>query len=147
VFFSLPAAKHSSPDSILQSKGAPMTTDHSQQIGGSRKAKRAHVAVPQAESSPGQTVIDVDRSGDWMPADELRAASLAALEAGSDVTLHLGQVDHLDASALQILLALGVEQKRRGRQLEVASASPHLRQWFEYAGAAAEFFPDGAEAQ
>jgi len=124
-----------------------MATDHSQQVGGNRRAKRAHVAMPQAEPRPAQTVIDVDRSGDWMPADELRAAALSALDAGSDVTLHLGQVDHLDASALQILLALVAEQKRRGRQLELADASPHLRQWFEYAGAAEEFFPDGAEAR
>ena len=71
-----------------------MATDHSQQVGGNRRAKRAHVAMPQAEPRPAQTVIDVDRSGDWMPADELRAAALSALDAGSDVTLHLGQVDH-----------------------------------------------------
>ena len=82
-----------------------------------------------------------------MPAEELRAAALGAVEAGHDVTLHLGGIDHLDASALQILLALDAEQKRCGRQLEVTNTSPHLRQWFEYAGAAEQFLQDGVEAQ
>ena len=55
--------------------------------------------------------IYVDRSGDWMPAEELRAAALDALSQEKDVVLNLGNVDHLDASALQILLALEREQK------------------------------------
>lgn len=57
------------------------------------------------------------------------------MKTGHEVTVNLGKVDHLDASALQILLALDAEQQRQGRHLKLANASPHLRQWFEYAGA------------
>ena len=116
-----------------------MAYERSKQDGGSGTVKRARVADLPAEPSPREIVVEVERSGDWMPADELRAAALAALEAGNDVSLHLGGIDHLDASALQILLALDAEQKVQGRHLELANAAPHLRQWFEYAGAADRF--------
>ncbi len=116
-----------------------MTSDLTNGRAGGSKAKRTRIATPQAELDRGRTQIDVERSGDWMPADELRGAALSALVAGNDVTVNVGSVDHLDASALQILLALDAEQKKRGRNLEVANASPHLRQWFEYAGAADRF--------
>ena len=92
-----------------------------------------------AEKNQGEFIIAVERSGDWMPSEELREAALAALEQGKDVTLDLDRVDHLAASALQILLALAAEQKKRGRNLRLAKASPHLRQWFEFAGVADHF--------
>jgi anti-anti-sigma regulatory factor len=109
-----------------------MANDRSKQDGGSGKVKR--VAGAPAEPSPRKIVVQAERSGDWMPVDELRAAALAALEAGDDVSLHLDGIDHLDSSALQILLAFDADQKKQGRHLELANASPHLRQWFEYAG-------------
>ena len=77
-----------------------------------------------------------------MPVEDLREAALSAVNAGSDVTLNLDRVNHLDASALQILLALDAEQKKRGRNLQLTNASSHLQQWFEYAGAA-HFFMTG----
>jgi ABC-type transporter Mla MlaB component len=125
----------------LQSKGAKMAIDRSTQDGGSVKAKRARLAKPNGEQNPARTIIEVERSGDWMPPEELRAAALGAVEAGSDVTLHLGGIDHLDASALQIVLALDAEQEEQGRHLHLANASAHLREWFEYAGVAEHFFP------
>jgi anti-anti-sigma regulatory factor len=107
--------------------------------GGSGKAKRTHGATPENELNRARACIDVERGGDWMPAEELCAAALAAVEAGNDLTINLDRIEHLDASALQILLALDAEQKKRGRGLELADASPHLRQWFDYAGAADQF--------
>ena len=89
--------------------------------------------------------IEVARSGDWMPAEELRKAALAASGESKDVTVNLGKVDHLDASALQILLALDAKQKRQGHHLQLANASAHLRQWFEYAGVAECFLMSGPE--
>jgi hypothetical protein len=50
-----------------------------------------------------RSVVEVERLGDWMPVEELREAALKALGEGKDVTLNLKNVDHLDASALQIL--------------------------------------------
>jgi anti-anti-sigma factor len=75
-----------------------------------------------------------------MPVEELREAALKVLSEGEDVTLNLKNVDHLDASALQILLTLGMEQKKRGRQLDLINVSPQLRQWFCYSGAGDQFF-------
>ncbi len=74
-----------------------------------------------------------------MPPEDLRAAALAALSASGDVALNLQGIDHLDASALQILLALDTEQKKRGQNLHLASVSLHLRQWFDFAGVADHF--------
>jgi len=82
-----------------------------------------------------------------MPPEELREAALAALSANVDVALNLHGIDHLDASALQIFLALDVEQKKRNRNLQLINASPRLRQWFEFAGVVDLFFDDGAENQ
>jgi len=86
-----------------------------------------------------QAVFEVERSGDWMPVEELREAALKVLGEGKDVTLNLKSLDHLDASALQILLALEIEQKKQGRQLHLTNVSAHLRQWFDYSGAVDQF--------
>ena len=79
-----------------------------------------------------------------MPVEDMREAALKVLEQGNDLVLNLQNVDHLDASALQVLLAVDLEQKNRGRQLDLVNVSPNLRQWFEYSGAAGHFFQDGA---
>jgi anti-anti-sigma regulatory factor len=93
----------------------------------------------RAEENMKPTTIEVERSGDWLPADELRDKSLQLLDERTDVTLNLGKVDHLNASVLQVLLALDMEHKKHGRQLHLENASPSLRQWFAYAGAASQF--------
>jgi len=91
--------------------------------GNGRRVKAA--TVPGTESRETQrVVIEVERSGDWMPAEELKEAAIAAL----------------DASAMQILLALEAEQKNRGQHLHLVNASPQLRQWFELSGAMGHFF-------
>ncbi|MGA9672193.1 MAG: STAS domain-containing protein [Terracidiphilus sp.] len=104
------------------------------------KEKRVRAAKPSVELNLRHTLINVERSGDWMPAEELREAALDALSQGSDINLNLDKIDHLDASALQILLALDAEQKKRERDLRLENASPRLRKWFEFAGVADQFF-------
>ena len=93
---------------------------------------------------PVELSIAVERSGDWMPAEDFREAALAASRSGKGVVVSLGGIDHLDASSLQILLALDLEQKKVGTALELANPSPQMRQWFEYAGAEGYFFSNGA---
>ena len=78
-----------------------------------------------------------------MPGEDLQKAALDALLAGVDVALNLDGIDHLDASALQILLALDAEQKKRERNLQLTNASPRLRQWFEFAGVVDRFSMTG----
>jgi anti-anti-sigma factor len=78
--------------------------------------------------------VNPTRSGEWLPGDELRQKALEAAHTRTDVTLDLADVDHLDASALQILLALDRDRREKGLTLHLTNASPLLRQWFEYAG-------------
>jgi anti-anti-sigma factor len=122
-----------------------MTIDRSKQDNRSTKARRARPAGLQTEHILEPIYIEAERSGDWMPAEELRTAALAASGESKDVIVNLGKVDHLDASALQILLALDAKQKRQGHHLQLANASAHLRQWFEYAGVAECFLMSGPE--
>jgi len=92
---------------------------------------------PHGKSSPiatvTETVILVTREGDWLPPQELRALALSAIDTDGNLTVNLEGVDHLDASALQVLLALAVERKKRGKGLRLANASLALSRWFEYA--------------
>jgi len=88
-----------------------------------------------AQSQSQRISINAAQSGEWMPADEFQQAALAVVQNNSDVTLNLANLEHLDASALQILLALDREQRSREREFEVTHLSPSLRQWFGYAGA------------
>jgi ABC-type transporter Mla MlaB component len=81
-----------------------------------------------------ETVIEGTRDGDWLPPEEFLAAALSAAQAEGNLTVNLQGVDHLDASALQILLALAAERKKGGRRLYLANASTSLSHWFEYAG-------------
>jgi anti-anti-sigma factor len=102
----------------------------------SSKANNEHVDGAQAEVSVVRTSIAAGRAGDWRPADELRLAALEAARSAGEVTLNLDNLDYLDASALQILLALDREQKNRGQQLSLAHVSPSLMQWFDFSGSA-----------
>lgn len=124
-----------------------MTSERPNGPGGSRRAKRTRATELQIEPDRGRTSIEIERTGDWMPAEEFRDAALGALEAGKDVTVNVGNVDHLDASALQILLALNAEQKKRGGHLQLVNASPKLLRWFEFSGATDYLFPAGVEAR
>lgn len=107
----------------------------------STRARRSQAALPP--TSPGsEPQIHVARSGDWMPADELREAALSAMSQENDVILDLDHIDHLDASALQILVALDSDLKKCDRNLRLEKASAQLLKWFEFAGADDRFFHD-----
>jgi anti-anti-sigma regulatory factor len=81
-----------------------------------------------------ETVILVTREGEWLPPEELRAIALSAVDTDGPLTVNVEGVEHLDASALQMLLALAAERKKRGKGLRLANASLDLSRWFEYAG-------------
>jgi anti-anti-sigma factor len=77
-----------------------------------------------------------------MDPSELRRWAIEQLTAPSadrpprDLVLDLSGVDHLDASALQVLLAIRAEEQQRGGCLQLVNPSVSLRRWFDYAGAA-----------
>jgi anti-anti-sigma factor len=111
------------------------------------KTKRTKGAGSSLREDAEVAEVALGRSGESMSAEELKKVVLEALAEGKDILLDLDQVNHLDASLLQILLALNVEQTKRGRDLQLANASQLLRQWFEFAGATSDFFPAPTEQQ
>jgi anti-anti-sigma regulatory factor len=120
-----------------------MISDRSNPQSSRGKVKRTRATVSHQTPNLKGTSIDVERSGDWMPAGELREAALNALASGGDMILNLEGIGHLDASALQILLAIDVEQKKCGRSLQLANTSDPLQKWFEYAGVGDSFLQAG----
>ena len=110
-----------------------MALDRTKQHNGRTKPRSRSASLASARK-PARTLIAAERCEDWIPAEELKEEALRAAGKGLDVAVNLGRIDHLDASALQVLLALESEQKRQGRTLELLNASSHLRRWFDYAG-------------
>lgn len=122
------------------SREAEMTNDRSTRHDGSVKGRGRRAPQLRAGRNIEQQAIAIERSGDWLPAEELQQAALAALLPGKDVILNLDGVDHLDASALQILLALHAAQKKQGGNVQLVKASRRLRKWFDIAGVDGHFF-------
>jgi anti-anti-sigma factor len=104
--------------------------------------KKKHTENGNPNQTVTETVINVTRDGDWLPPQEFRTIALSAAETEGDLTVSLQAVDHLDASALQILLALAAERKKRGKGLRLADTSPALSRWFEYAGGRENVSPE-----
>jgi anti-anti-sigma regulatory factor len=96
--------------------------------------KRKHMEKTSPIATVTETVILVTREGEWLPPEELRAIALSAVDTDGNLTVNLEGVEHLDGSALQMLLALAAERKKRGKGLRLANASLALSRWFEYAG-------------
>jgi anti-anti-sigma factor len=95
----------------------------------------------QAEPTPAvaSTTLRAARSGQWMEAEAMRRWALEQLESRAgpvELVVDLSGIEHLDASALQILLAVLAEQRRRDGVLRLVHGSDRLRRWFEFAGAA-----------
>ena len=109
--------------------------------GAKKKNKRGRQPGEALEDESGPFLLSLFRSGEWLPPEELRAKALEAAQVASDVTIDLAEVDHLDASALQILLALARDRQEKGRALRLPNASPVLCQWFEYAGTSSYLSP------
>ncbi len=79
-------------------------------------------------------MILVNRSGEWMAAEELHA-ELLALESASVPVLDLDGIDYLDAACLQVIIAF----QKNGNQaaaMECRNLSSALGGWLRCAGAA-----------
>jgi anti-anti-sigma factor len=116
--------------------------------------------TPSGSAEPQRTsTIQAARAGEWIDAAELRQWAMEHLESRVDtpgqvpasgmgeqckpvpapetnLVLDLRDIDYLEASALQIVLAIAAEQRRRGRYLQLVNTSEQLGRWFEFAGAA-----------
>jgi ABC-type transporter Mla MlaB component len=102
-------------------------------------------ANASAEGRPLAISMNFIRSGEWLPADELRAKAMEAAHTKVDIHLDTADVDHLDTAALQILLALDKDRRDKGLRLHLMNASRSLRQWFEYAGMPPHLLGQSAE--
>ncbi|MFP5227346.1 MAG: STAS domain-containing protein [Acidobacteriota bacterium] len=104
-------------------------------------AKRARIRRSRTRQpeETGAARLHASRAGEWMEASAIRAWALEQFQSSGERTralvLDLEGIDHLDASALQVLLAIGVEQRRRGGHLHLEQVSAGLRSWFGFAGA------------
>lgn len=83
--------------------------------------------------------IEAVRSGEWVPAEELKDLAAQALRDGKDLLVNMDGIGYLDASVLQVLVAMKAEQEKSGGAIQLASASTDLQRWFEYAGATGSF--------
>jgi anti-anti-sigma factor len=117
----------------------PTTSRRPYMHSGSAKANKAHINGLRINEKQENTMIEVERSGEWMPADELRDKSLSLLGESENISLNLDKVEYLDASALQILLAIEIEQQKQGLHLHLVNTSQYLLRWFELAGAGEHF--------
>ncbi len=95
-----------------------------------RKTKSAGAAQPVASH-----ILKVARDGDWLAPCDFSESCCQAVADHVDMVIDLEGLDHLDASALQILLALRMEQQQNSRRLSLTNASTSLLRWFEFAGA------------
>jgi len=110
---------------------------------GRARQTRPGPELPQAGGENGaggedSLTLCAGRSGEWMEALELRRRATEELEAHSqlrEVVIDVGGLEHLDASALQVLVAIRGELRGRKGRLRLEHASEGLRRWFRYAGA------------
>lgn len=104
------------------------------------KAKTRGVPAKRKVTSRSLPVsIQPVRDGGWLPVEEFYAQIIELSTKNVDIVVDLGGVEYLDASSLQMLLALNVAQKAGSCGLAIQHASPGLLCWFEYAGAVQEF--------
>jgi anti-anti-sigma factor len=92
----------------------------------------AQSPIPHSVSGVGVTLIVLSGALDQYGAESLKEQLLASL-ATPAVALDMTGVEHIDAAALQVLLAFrsGLKQEK----LQVVGAAPGIQQWLRIAGA------------
>ncbi len=92
----------------------------------------AQTPIPNSVSGVGVTPVVLSGALDQYMADSLKEQLVAAM-ASPGVLLDMTAVEHIDAAALQVLLAFreGLQQEK----LQVVGAELGIRQWLKIAGA------------
>lgn len=67
-------------------------------------------------------------------ASRLREAALAVSASGKNVSVCCAEAEHLDVSAMQVLLCLGRDLASRGKQCDVADVPNAIRELFRLVG-------------
>lgn len=94
------------------------------------------VAVIDRDDKP---VLVLQGTIDLFKVDELYQAAHALLERGEDLCLEWEKVEHLDTSALQILLTLRRGLNEKGKRMQLSALSPQLEKYLASAGFAGAF--------
>ena len=100
-----------------------------------------------AESPAPEHVIAVAGESGWIPAEDLKSRAMDALTSSGSVTLDFAQVEYLEASGLQVALAIVAACSGAGKALSLIHVSPNLKAWFEQCGAASHLLTDCAVKQ
>lgn len=114
----------------------------------SGRAEEPEKAEGRERSAP-PLALRAGQGDQWREPAEIAEAAGELLNgaAGRVLAVDLSGLEHLDASALQVLLAIEAAQRQRGGGLEFTHVSDNLRKWFDYAGAAGLLSAGGAAAR
>jgi anti-anti-sigma factor len=94
--------------------------------------------VDAQSPTPTSTPVILSGSLDQYSAESLKQQLLGAMAAPMpEICLEMSEVDHIDAAALQVLLACkaGLKQEK----LRIKGADPSVQQWLRIAGADSAF--------
>lgn len=80
------------------------------------------------DRKPGGCDLVLQGIVDIFEAKELHALALAAVDAGGEVTVKMEEVERLDSSAIQILVALGQTLKTEGRGYHLEGMSSAIQE-------------------
>jgi anti-anti-sigma factor len=83
-----------------------------------------------------QVLLQLHGTIDIFVAADLHATAKQLTALGKDVTITCAQTEGLDASAMQILLALQTELHILGKRLVLTDVSPSVTKWIAYGGIA-----------
>jgi anti-anti-sigma factor len=86
------------------------------------------------ETSEGLTTLRLEGAIGVAQARALHARALELASQGGDVTVRASLVSHLDAAAVQVLIALSAALKSRGRTLAIADLPVSVSHTLQLAG-------------
>jgi len=84
-------------------------------------------------------MIQVNRAGEWMAAEELKSELLDWKDQNHAPVLDLAGINYMEASCLQVIVAFQNGNPDKGQALTFENISPGLREWIKFAGAT-DFF-------
>jgi anti-anti-sigma factor len=93
----------------------------------------------------GRDVLHLQGTVDVFLAEEFRQAALQLIAQGEDVVVDCERVEHLDTSALQILLILQEELRGKGKRLQLGGISAPVRALLRQAGLTAALLQNETE--
>jgi len=95
--------------------------------------EQATIAIHTIEHTD-SVIMQLHGTIDVFVAADLYATARQLAAMGKDVNVTCALTEGLDASAVQILLALQAELRTKGKRLVMTDVSPPVEQWIGYGG-------------